>query len=682
MIFHQSAITFLVVVFASSSPSWWNDGRYAGWHQHLVLAQEEDYGTKGMRSGHPNHGSDGLFGLVAGDSLDPTDPSSDVKGDSNGVGVGASIKGGRSEGMIDMGRGDHVDLIDPMDPSAVMLGDSDGIGGYDDGATSHEAMDGHINLVDPSSVVVIGGMGEGDSTVSSFDDIVDPLSIFLGDAVFVEADSDRLLKAGKVGKNFKGGKKGKSKKEVDIPNSSDSSDEEVNEEVEFPNDDVDMDDVFEEDAPENVPPGRGTIGVGFDVTVSDLWSFQGLRQKNQFYSNTMPDSCFMVDPSCTNVLLNFDREYTSVKRWAQEYSSSFSIDASAGVKGFETSIRASIDTEFGTTWSIDKNITRYLIMKTRKCFQLLDTCAYNEDYLNPKVRRLLDGPNALPMVSTDRATMELWVKAFFRRVGTHIAVKSSHGAMLQGTTSADASCEWSVACRNFQGCLKLGFMDYVKLELCAKQVNCKETDSCVSKLVTKCVAVGGDSNLTSTLCSNKRNNEARINRFLDSGDMDSISSTVSMNLQPVSELLFFMGLWESGLHVEKVLEYYTCNLPEGEWVGTGTNHYCKCVRKCKNGGTLDPNSCTCKCRGTRDHGWIGVDCSREYGVCQRGVGSSGTPSAIAWNCKKDNECTGYERSDTCENHEVCCNRDEGGLCCPFGSRCDCFSNGRRFCRCA
>jgi len=64
------------------------------------------------------------------------------------------------------------------------------------------------------------------------------LSIFPDKSLFVEADSDRLLKnkkAGKVGKNVKGGKKGKSKKEVDLPNSSDSSDEEMNEEVDFPN---------------------------------------------------------------------------------------------------------------------------------------------------------------------------------------------------------------------------------------------------------------------------------------------------------------------------------------------------------------------------------------------------------------------------------------------------------------
>jgi len=154
MIFQRSAITFFVVVFASLSPSWWNDSRHAGRHHHHALAQEQEYEKKEMRGGHPNHGSNGLSGLVAGDPLDPPDPSSDVKGDSNGVDVGVGV--GAS-----MGIGDHFDLIDPMDSFAVMSGDSDGIGGYDDGVTSYDALDSHVNLVDPSSFVMIDGMGEG-----------------------------------------------------------------------------------------------------------------------------------------------------------------------------------------------------------------------------------------------------------------------------------------------------------------------------------------------------------------------------------------------------------------------------------------------------------------------------------------------------------------------------------------
>ena len=55
------------------------------------------------------------------------------------------------------------------------------------------------------------------------------IALSIWDAMFVEANSDRLLKSSKVGKKVKGAKKSKkSKKEVDFPNSSDN-------EVDFPN---------------------------------------------------------------------------------------------------------------------------------------------------------------------------------------------------------------------------------------------------------------------------------------------------------------------------------------------------------------------------------------------------------------------------------------------------------------
>jgi len=121
--------------------------------------------------------------------------------------------------------------------SALVAGDGDeGVGSSNKGATRGGGMDidlvggGHFVPVDLSSSVAVGdGKVLKPSTVSSIDDIVDPLSIFPDKAMFVEANIDRLLKNNKTGKgakNIKGGKKGKSKKEVDFP---DSSDEEVNE---------------------------------------------------------------------------------------------------------------------------------------------------------------------------------------------------------------------------------------------------------------------------------------------------------------------------------------------------------------------------------------------------------------------------------------------------------------------
>merc|ERR1711874_456603 len=91
--------------------------------------------------------------------------------------------------------------------------------------------------------------------------------------------------------------------------------------------------------------------------------------------------------------------------------------------------------------------------------------------------------------------------------------------------------------------------------------------------------------------------------------------------------------------------------------------------------------CSCKCPGNDDHGYTGQDCSETYGKCVRGAGSSETPTAWGRACVNGNHCGGIEWSETCGNAEVCCNRDEGGICCPFGSSCDCWSWGRRFCQC-
>jgi len=106
-----------------------------------------------------------------------------------------------------------------------------------------------------------------------------------------------------------------------------------------------------------------------------------------------------------------------------------------------------------------------------------------------------------------------------------------------------------------------------------------------------------------------------------------------------------------------------------------------CLLECQNGGSLDADSCTCACLGDENHGWTGDDCSETYGKCARGEGSSRTPSAKGRACNGDNWCGGIERSETCADTEVCCNRDEGGLCCPSGSTCNCFAAGWRFCQC-
>jgi len=85
--------------------------------------------------------------------------------------------------------------------SALVAGDGDeGIGSSNKGATRGGGID--IDLVGGGHFVPV----DLSSTVSSIDDIVDPLSIFPDKAMFVETDSGRLLKKEKSGK---GGKKKK-----------------------------------------------------------------------------------------------------------------------------------------------------------------------------------------------------------------------------------------------------------------------------------------------------------------------------------------------------------------------------------------------------------------------------------------------------------------------------------------
>lgn len=418
-----------------------------------------------------------------------------------------------------------------------------------------------------------------------------------------------------------------------------------------------------------------SIGVGFDIANTDLWSMRN-NYPLEFYSEDMPTSCFAEEP-CSTSTVRQTYDFKSIKEWEQTFAASFGIEIGGGYKGFKGSISASIGVDFQNSWSNEKEVSWSYTSKTQKCYQLRSSCSTNPAYLSSRARNLLE---QLPMDGTDKTTMDVWRIAVIKNFGSHIAVKSSHGALIQAASSVDKSCKMSSSCRNFEACLKLGFMEYVDLKMCGKQDECMKSKSCAETFRTECAAVGGNHAFASAVCG-KEVSEQEINRFLESGDVDSASSTIGLTLKPLYEILMQMGFWRQGLQVQKATEYHSCSPPLGIWTPSGKSHECKCDLKCQNGGKLDPTSCSCTCPGDDNHGFTGGDCSATYGKCVRGIGSSGTPSARGRACVEGNYCAGIERSNHCANTDVCCNRDEGGLCCPFGSSCECFAVGQRFCKC-
>eukprot|EP00927_Polykrikos_kofoidii_P062909 TRINITY_DN5770_c0_g1_i4.p1 TRINITY_DN5770_c0_g1~~TRINITY_DN5770_c0_g1_i4.p1 ORF type:complete len:514 (-),score=81.10 TRINITY_DN5770_c0_g1_i4:99-1547(-) len=440
---------------------------------------------------------------------------------------------------------------------------------------------------------------------------------------------------------------------------------------------TDVPKIFGSERSFDVKPGKGSIGVGIDAARSNFWTFAG-NYPLEFYSDDMDPSCFTEEP-CSHSEDKGASDFTSTKSWEENVVQRFGIDIHGGYKGFTGSLSASMGLDFDNSWSEDKDITWAHLSKTRKCYELRSSCLTNPAFLSDRVKSLLD--KLASRTGTDSHTMDLWTAAFVRQFGSHVVVKSSHGGLIQSTSSMDKSCKSSSSLRTAAACGNFSFMEYISAGLCAHSSDDKNSSGCQSTLKTVCTAVGGDDHTSSRVCSNDTTAD-EINSFLESGDVNSSSSIISLELRPMDEVLIQMGYFDAALQVGKAIEYYSCKYPLGAWVSDGNGgNFCKCALECKNGGTLDTHSCSCSCPGDDDHGFTGMDCSKTYGKCVRGVGASGTPTAKMRACVDGNTCGGIEHSEKCGNSDVCCNRDEAGLCCPFGSICNCFAIGWRHCQC-
>jgi hypothetical protein len=410
-----------------------------------------------------------------------------------------------------------------------------------------------------------------------------------------------------------------------------------------------------------------SIGVGFDARRADFWSFRG-NYPLDFFSDATPDSCF-VEEHCSTATVKHSRSFSSRQSWQQAYVQNFGIELEGGHAGFTGGFGLDNGESRDDSWQRRQEVLWASITRTQKCFQFRINCLTNPDYLSDRARELLE---QLPYDTTDAAAMRYWAVLFIQRFGTHIAVHSSHGAMIQATSVTSSKCEWSSACRTMAAEAKLGFLRYADLEANFNHSDCTGHNGCEETAQVACAAVGGDPATTVGLCGPDVA-QADLNRWLASGNPETGSSTISLELRPISEVLMQMGFWDQALQMETAAEYYACRASsDATWQQNGEDdHGCQCTVQCMNGGVLDPLSCTCTCPGDETHGFVGPTCEETYGKCVRGVGASDTPSARGRACKEGNMCGGIERTEHCGDADVCCNTDSLGTCCPFGSYCDC-----------
>jgi len=423
----------------------------------------------------------------------------------------------------------------------------------------------------------------------------------------------------------------------------------------------------------DAPHAAGWLGWGRWVAKQDLWHMTALSGESLFARN-MPGSCFK-EQSCRSVTSFKSKSFESVSSWSSYYSSSFGMGVTGGYKGFTGSIDASMGTSIGTSGNVSRRVFYATTTAQRKCFRLVRDkfCAYNMSHLQPAVLSRL---TALPTGSPyDSAKMEAWKVSFIQRFGTHMAMSSSHGARVQSLASVDSRAEVSSACVTQSMCGSFGWVAAGDVNFCSNSSSCDNTTDSFSSQKNQCVAIGGDTTLQLQVCQAKPSAET-VNAWLGGGNVETGSTAYEFSFMPISEFLTnvdFDKFYDASETLAKAVEYSNCRIGMTPPIEAWRNSRCECVRKCENGGTLDPATCTCKCQGNPKHGFTGPTCTQEYGKCQPGPGS-GNPDASR-KCPIANRCASWFQGHTCRASEVCCATNFNTRCCPFGSTCRCDSGG-------
>lgn len=422
------------------------------------------------------------------------------------------------------------------------------------------------------------------------------------------------------------------------------------------------------------PQAAGWLGWGRWVAREDLWHMQSLRGESLF-ARHMPGSCFK-EYDCGHTHRFKSEHFDSVETWSNYFSNSFGLGISGGYGGFSGSIDASMGSTTGGSGRVSKRLAYAVKTSQRMCYRLVrdNHCAFNKSNLQPEFLERLE---ALPKGGDfSSENMEVWKASFIRRFGTHVAMSSSHGALVQSLSSVDARSDLSSDCQDSSLCLKFGWAapasaaGDASVNLCSKTSSCDNSTSSSKSERSTCIALGGDTALQHKICEASVS-EQTIESWLQGGDLQSGSTAYRFSFMPIWEFLTNVDFayYEAAQTLQKAVEYSNCRINEDPPVQAWEGSACLCVRTCANGGTLDPATCTCKCEGNARHGWTGPDCKDTYGSCQPGVGT-GNPGAAA-RCQVRGKCASWWESKLCKATDNCCATNFGTRCCAFGSSCQC-----------
>jgi len=424
---------------------------------------------------------------------------------------------------------------------------------------------------------------------------------------------------------------------------------------------------------QEAPHAAGWLGWGHWLAQEDLWHMQSMRGEGLF-ARHMPGSCFK-EADCRHAHAFKETNFDSVESWSSYFSNSFGLGLSGGYGGISASVDASMGTSVGSSGQVSKRLSHAVRSSQRKCYRLIrdDGCAYNRSNLQPAfLERLASLPLGEPYTVEN---MEVWKTAFIQRFGTHLTLTSSHGALVQSLASVDARSEMTSDCMASSFCLKFGWVGAgnAGLSLCSNSSRCDNSSRSSNSQRSTCVAIGGDPALQSQIC-NKDVPRETMDSWLLGGSVNEGSSVYRYSFMPIADFLTNVDWNEynkAAVTLERAVEYSNCPLGESPPAFAWEESKCKCVRQCQNGGTLDANTCTCKCNGNAKQGWTGPSCTESYGSCQPGVGT-GNPGA-ARRCPNDGKCASWYDSHICKPTDVCCATNFGTTCCPFGSSCQCNS---------